>query len=89
MLILKKFSAGWCGPCRALGPIVEEVCEELKDVVVLDRIDVDLDIFNARAYNIRSVPTLVLETESGEKLWTHIGMIGKNELLVIIKQYSN
>ena len=59
MLTVKKFSASWCGPCRALAPVINEVKTQFSNVVFEDY-DVDEAYDEATKYGIRSVPTIVM-----------------------------
>lgn len=87
MLILKKFSAAWCGPCKSFEPVVEDVCEELGDSIRLEKIDVDKSLDLARKYNVRTIPYLVLEDEKGNVLWTRSGTMNKTLLLTVLQQH--
>jgi thioredoxin 1 len=65
MLEVKKFSAVWCGPCRALAPVIEEVKKGFSNVS-FESIDVDVDHEQASQYGIRSVPTVVFVKDGVE-----------------------
>lgn len=65
MLEVKKFSAAWCGPCRALKPVFEEVKSQYSNVTFVEH-DVDTDYEAAAQYGIRSVPTVVLVKDGKE-----------------------
>jgi len=65
MLEVKRFSAAWCGPCRALAPMMEGIKAEYSDVV-FETIDVDVDHEQASKYAIRSVPTVVFVKDGVE-----------------------
>jgi len=65
MLEVKRFSAVWCGPCRALAPVMEGIKTQYSNVV-FETIDVDVDHEQASKYGIRSVPTVVLERDGVE-----------------------
>lgn len=60
------FSAEWCGPCKMLAPVMEEVSEEFSDSVSFYNIDVDENMDIAQMYKIVSIPTLIL-LKKGEK----------------------
>jgi len=62
---LKDFYADWCGPCKTQDPILEEIKEEWGDRFELERINVDEDQATANEYQVRSLPTLVIENEDG------------------------
>lgn len=65
MLTVKKFSASWCGPCRALAPVINEVKTQFSNVKFEDY-DVDEAYTEATKYSIRSVPTIVIEKNGVE-----------------------
>ena len=73
-LMLVDFWATWCGPCRMLGPVIEELAEEYegKDVVV-GKVDVDENPELARRYGVMQVPTVLL-LQKGEELAREIGV---------------
>lgn len=73
-LMLVDFWATWCGPCRMLGPVIEELAEEYegKDVVI-GKVDVDEHTELARRYGIMQVPTVLL-LQDGEELAREIGV---------------
>ncbi|MFZ0217019.1 MAG: thioredoxin [Candidatus Dormiibacterota bacterium] len=56
--VLVDFSATWCGPCKAMAPVVDEIAEELQDKVVIGKLDVDESPNTAMKYDVRGVPTL-------------------------------
>ena len=59
-LVLIDFHATWCGPCKQLSPIVQEVSKEMGDAVRVIKIDVDKDQTVAQKYQIRGVPTMMI-----------------------------
>jgi len=65
MVTLKKFSAAWCGPCRALAPIINEVKGQFSNVV-FEEYDIDTAFDEATKYGIRSVPTIIVEKDGVE-----------------------
>lgn len=84
MMKLIKFGAPWCGPCRAMVPILEE----LKDKIEIEDIDVDeVDPIVLTNYKIRNIPVLVLVVDNKE-VWRHVGSISKAELESKIKEYA-
>lgn len=81
---LIKFGAEWCGPCRALIPILEEI----KDLIEVIEYDVDeAPVELLKQYKIRNIPVLVLEKDN-EELWRHIGTISKEMLEKEINKYG-
>ena len=73
------FYAGWCGPCRMLAPILEELSDIYKDQIVVYKVDVDKCETLAEAYNIRSIPTTLFIPMKGQPV-KMVGAISKYEL---------
>ena len=85
--VLIDFYADWCGPCKMLAPILEEVKDALKENVKIIKIDVDKNPQLASQYQVRGVPTLILFNDGTQK-WRQSGVLSKNELINVIEQYS-
>lgn len=81
---LLDFYATWCGPCKTLAPILEQVKNEMKDSVRILKIDVDKNPQVAEKYKIRGVPTMIL-FKKGEIMWRESGVMDKNTLVSKIK----
>lgn len=79
------FHSSWCGPCKALTPIVEE----LKSTYDIWDIDVDeAEDTTLVKYKIRSIPVLILEDDQGKELWKYVGSISKIDLENKLKEYE-
>lgn len=70
------FWAPWCGPCKMVGPIIEELAEEYKDRVIIGKCDVDENDDVSAEYGIRNIPT-VLFFKNGEIVDKQVGAVGK------------
>ena len=76
---LVDFFATWCGPCRQMLPIVEELSESMKDKVKIVKMDVDDAPNTPEQYGIQSIPTMIL-FKAGQKIAEHHGACTKAEL---------
>ena len=86
-LTLVDFFATWCGPCKQMHPVLEQLKQELGDSIRIVKLDVDNNDALAAAYRIQSVPTLML-FRSGQVVWRQSGAMRLNDLKAIINQYS-
>ena len=87
-LVLVDFYATWCGPCKMMTPVLEELAEELKDDVTIAKIDVDEESELAGEYRISSIPTLVL-LKNGKPVDSAIGYRPASFLVEMINKQKN
>ena len=81
--VLIDFWATWCGPCRALSPVVDEVAEELAGKVVVTKCNVDDCEEIAMKYGIRNIPTLMF-FKGGEMVQRLVGVVSKEEIASVL-----
>ena len=77
--VLIDFWAEWCGPCKVLGPVIDEVAEDYSDRVKFVKLNKDNNPSNTQKFGIRGIPTLLL-FKNGEKIDTSVGVLSKSEL---------
>jgi len=82
--VLIDFYADWCGPCKMMSPILEDVKSELGEQITIVKIDVDKNLAIATKFQVRGVPTLML-FQSGKMLWRQSGVVRKEDLVRIIQ----
>jgi thioredoxin 1 len=86
--VLVDFSAEWCGPCKMMGPVLEQLKGKMENKVRILKIDVDSNRELASKYNIRSVPTLML-FQNGKSKWSGVGVMTSDHLENVINSNSS
>ena len=80
--VVIDFYATWCGPCKKISPILEEIAGEHDDIKLI-KVDVDKNEVLAQKFNITAMPTLVV-LENGEEVGRNVGLVSKQKILEII-----
>ncbi len=75
--VLVDFWAAWCGPCRMVGPVIDEISEEYSEKAVVGKVDIDSNQEYAAKYGVRNIPT-VLVFNKGEIIVRQVGVSPKN-----------
>ena len=77
--VLIDFWAEWCGPCKEISPILEEISDEMKDIVKIVKMNIDENPNVPNKYGIQSIPTMII-FKKGEPISTKVGVVIKSEL---------
>ena len=86
--VLVDFWAEWCGPCKMIAPVLEELAEEMDGQLTIGKLDVDTNQNTAMAYGIFSIPTLLL-FKDGEPVERIVGFQPKKQLVGKIQPHLN
>ena len=86
-LLLVKFEASWCAPCRALAPVLETLSGEWADDVDIYALDVDDDPDAANTHSVRSIPTLILFDEEGQELGRLTGSVSQGVIEAFLSDH--
>ena len=86
--VLVDFTATWCGPCKMMKPVLEELHQRKGEQLRIIKIDIDQSPAAAQAYQVQSVPTLIL-FQKGKQRWRQSGLIQVNSLEKLIDQLTS
>jgi thioredoxin 1 len=86
--VLVDFFAEWCGPCKMMKPILEELRKKMGDSIRILKVDVDKSPLASSVYNVTGVPTLML-FQKGNIVWRQSGVVPANSLQKIIFQFTS
>lgn len=81
--VLVDFWAEWCGPCRLVGPVIEELAKEYHGKIKVGKLNVDENPKTTQQYGVMSIPTMIFFKE-GKEVARKVGLTGKEELISLI-----
>lgn len=82
--VMIKFTASWCGPCRVIQPILEEVAKEVEGKAEIVKLDIDDSSELAAKFKVKSIPTMIV-FKNGEAIKTQIGSVPKSKILALFE----
>ena len=83
--VLVDFFATWCGPCKMVLPLVEEITDEVKDIAKVCKVNIDEQLELTQSFGVMSVPTIMV-FKGGEVVNKHVGALSKSALLDLINK---
>ncbi len=84
-LVMVDFWAEWCGPCKMIAPVLEEISEELKENLYIKKLNIDENPNKPQEYGVRGIPTLIL-FKNGEKISEKIGVLPKSKIIEWVQE---
>jgi thioredoxin 1 len=78
--VLVDFYADWCGPCKAMTPVIQEVARAVNGKAKVIKVDIDKSQAISTFYNVQAVPTFII-FKKGKQIWRHAGMIDKHTII--------
>lgn len=86
--VLVDFFATWCGPCKMMGPILDDVSKKISDKAVVLKVDVDKNPDAALKYQVQGVPTLII-FKKGKIVWRQSGVVQAKQLIDLLQKYAS
>ncbi len=83
--VLVDFYADWCGPCHAVGPVIEKLAEQFGGEVLVGKLDIDASPETTRTYNVSSIPTVLL-FKDGQVVETLVGVHSQQRYAEVVQQ---
>jgi thioredoxin 1 len=85
--VLVDYWAQWCGPCRMLGPVIEESARQYADRLIVAKLNVDENPVTPSRYQVRGIPTLMLFRD-GQPVATHVGSLSRGQLQAFLDEHT-
>jgi thioredoxin 1 len=85
--VLVDFFAEWCGPCKMMKPVLDQLKSQVGDSAAIIKVDIDKNQPAAAAFNVQSVPTLIL-FKKGKTVWRQSGVVQAAQLKQVIDQHA-